>query len=225
MDGVPTAFDEYTSQIKSRERVRDNGEVFTASREVDAMVSLLPASVWSNPSKRFLEPACGHGNIVTQVVKRKITSRLAPSAAPSSEYEFFLLRVVASVYGIDISADNVSETRSRVLGMIQQALPLPRGRQYDAFEASVRHVLNTNIVHGDGLTGLANPSGTPEPFTFTEYRAVRGHRFIRTIQPYRDLANSSHGPAALFSIGDAPRVIPSTHYLSLHVGGDGVGNA
>lgn len=216
----PTA---YVSQIKSRDRVRDNGEVFTASREVDGMLGLLPPETWTDPDKRFLEPACGHGNFITAIIKRKIEADNAPSRRVGPGYEFFLMRTVASVYGIDISHDNVLETRARVLGIVEKAYPHRRGGTTDAFFGSVRHILCTNIVHGDGLTGLAEASnGEPEPFLVVEYVPdLKNKKFERTIRRFVDVAGISDGEASLFDPHPAPVSIEATNYLALHLLAEG----
>ena len=60
------------SQIISRQRVAERGEVFTAEREVNAMLDLV-ANECLRPDSRFLEPACGNGNFLTAILKRKLS--------------------------------------------------------------------------------------------------------------------------------------------------------
>ena len=49
-----------TKQVKSKQRVADHGEVFTAEREVKAMCDLVKTET-ERIDSRFLEPACGDG--------------------------------------------------------------------------------------------------------------------------------------------------------------------
>ena len=58
-------------QVKSRKRVTDHGEVFTAQREVNAMLDLVKQETGRIDS-RFLEPACGTGNFLVEILKRKL---------------------------------------------------------------------------------------------------------------------------------------------------------
>ena len=58
-------------QVKSKKRVADHGEVFTAEREVNAMLDLVKQET-ERIDSRFLEPACGDGNFLTEVLKRKL---------------------------------------------------------------------------------------------------------------------------------------------------------
>ena len=68
------------SQIKSKERVAERGEVFTAEREVNAMCDLV-ANECLRPDSRFLEPACGDGNFLAVILKRKQVPRIENQAA------------------------------------------------------------------------------------------------------------------------------------------------
>ena len=59
--------------MKSGERVRDLGEVFTPNATVQAMLDLLPAEMWEpHPAPTFLEPACGDGNFLVAILDRKL---------------------------------------------------------------------------------------------------------------------------------------------------------
>ena len=124
-------------QIKSKERVKNLGEVFTHKREVESMLDLLPENVYINPLATFLEPACGTGNFLIEILKRKISHN------PSEES---ILKSISAIYGVDISLENVLESRNR---MFAEALPyLSEDGQKRATE-----LLATNIIHGDFLNG------------------------------------------------------------------------
>jgi hypothetical protein len=58
-------------QSRSRQRITDHGEVFTSSREVDAMLDLVKQET-ERIDSRFLEPACGHGNFLAAILERKL---------------------------------------------------------------------------------------------------------------------------------------------------------
>ena len=60
-----------TGQIKSRKRVADHGEVFTGEREVNAMLDLVKSET-ERIESRFLEPACGDGNFLAEILRRKL---------------------------------------------------------------------------------------------------------------------------------------------------------
>ena len=100
-------------QVRSRDRVRDLAEVFTHQREVDAMLDLIPDALDALDVK-FLEPACGTGNFLTEILRRKLHLVQQVRCASQEQYEHQLLRAVASIYGIDISNENVTEARARM---------------------------------------------------------------------------------------------------------------
>ena len=119
--------------VKSGERVRDLGEVFTPNATVQAMLDLLPAEMWkTHPASTFLEPACGDGNFLVASLDRKLervaedyeAGRLAAGDSPNSA-QFHALEALASIYAVDISIDNVVGgtpghelgARSRLLSM------------------------------------------------------------------------------------------------------------
>ena len=88
------------SQIKSKARVKERGEVFTAEREVKAMCDLIPEDIWRDITKTFLEPACGNGNFLVEIFERKLKY---------SKNEKDGLKALASIVGIDIMEDNCFE--------------------------------------------------------------------------------------------------------------------
>lgn len=99
--------------VKSSERVRDLGEVFTPSQTIEAMLDLLPASVWK-PEVTFLEPACGDGNFLVSILDRKlkcIAEDHAKGKLPAGDTveaaQFHALEALASIYAVDISIENV----------------------------------------------------------------------------------------------------------------------
>lgn len=100
--------------IKSKKRVREHGEVFTAEREVKAMCNLIPTEIWQNIESTFLEPACGTGNFLAEILERKL--KLCSSAKDG-------LKALNSLFGIDIQQDNVTETRERLLNMYLDRFP------------------------------------------------------------------------------------------------------
>jgi hypothetical protein len=101
--------------IKSSERIRDLGEVFTPARIVGEVLDLLPQDIW-DPSavKTFLEPACGDGNFLVVVLERKLeritegfVAGSLPAGASIEAAQFHALEALASIYAVDISIDNV----------------------------------------------------------------------------------------------------------------------
>lgn len=127
-----------TGQIKTRNRVRDFGEVFTNEREVKAMCDLIPNETWNNISSTFLEPACGNGNFLVEIYRRKLER---------CENEKDGLNALASIVGIDIQADNVQESRQRLKAMYRDKFP--RANEIALQMADM--ILKNNIICGDSL--------------------------------------------------------------------------
>jgi hypothetical protein len=165
------------SQIKSRERVRDLGEVLTGKREIKAMLSLLPKDVWTaGKQKTFLEPSCGTGNFLEEILQRKIShlelvwekELRGWRTTRKPEAEFQLLQAVASLYGVDICPYNVETSQLRLENVVREwankqwgtsrvrktkhkiSAPLSR-----AFESMLNVILTGNIRQADFL----NPKG------------------------------------------------------------------
>ena len=125
-------------QIKSKERIRNHGEVFTAEREVKAMCDIIPTETWDNIESTFLEPCCGNGNFLVEIFSRKLTR---------CQNERDGLKALASIVGIDVQADNVQESRKRLMLQYCEAFP-------NANELSIllsEGILENNIICGDSL--------------------------------------------------------------------------
>lgn len=125
-------------QIKSKARVREHAEVFTAEREVKAMCDLIPSSVWENIESKFLEPACGTGNFIVEILERKYQR---------CQNEKDGLKALASVVGVDIQEDNCHECRTRLLK--QFITQFPQASELSILLAS--GILANNIICGDFL--------------------------------------------------------------------------
>ena len=149
-------------QIKSRERVRDLAEVYTHKREVDAMLDLVldmfpSAGDPLNTDCTFLEPACGSGNFLEEILRRKLVFVTAERLGQGERYEHRILRCVASIYGIDINQDNILEARDRIRALINSHLDNDLNTKAAArvFVSAVEVILATNITRADTLADAA----------------------------------------------------------------------
>ena len=158
-------------QVRSRRRVVDHGEVFTAEREVNAMLDLVGAET-ERIESRFLEPACGNGNFIAEVLRRKLAVVAARYRRSPDEYQRYAFLAVSSIYGVDILADNVGECRERLFRIVEKDARSNIGGAVDpAFLDAVRYVLEKNVVCGDALT-LKDASGAP--IAFAEWSMLGG---------------------------------------------------
>lgn len=157
-------------QVRSRRRVVDHGEVFTAEREVNAMLDLVGAET-ERIESRFLEPACGNGNFIAEVLRRKLAVVAARYRRSPDEYQRYAFLAVSSIYGVDILDDNVGECRERLFRIVEKDARSNIAAVDPAFLDAVRYVLEKNILCGDALT-LKDASG--EPITFAEWSMLGG---------------------------------------------------
>lgn len=160
------------TQIKSRQRVQDHGEVFTNEREVNAMLDMVRAET-ERIGSRFLEPACGDGNFLAEVLRRKLVVVDSKYRRNLDEWQRYAFLAVSSVYGVDLLPDNASECRERLLRIVID--DAPRGTP-ERFELAIRFLLLKNILCGDALTML-DENGSP--ITFCEWSFVREDRVKR----------------------------------------------
>jgi hypothetical protein len=112
------------SKIISKQRVSDHGEVLTGSREVGAMLDMVRQET-ERIESRFLEPACGDGNFLSEILSRKLAVVGRRYSKSQLEYERYAVLAVSSVYGIDILQDNVQKCRERLGGIFQDADVIP----------------------------------------------------------------------------------------------------
>jgi len=165
-------------QVVSKKRVADHGEVYTRKREVNAILDLVKHET-ERIESRFLEPACGTGNFLTEILNRKL--RVVESRYKKSqlEYERNALLAVSSIYGIDILQDNVAECRKRLFGILDEAYAhLFKGAAKEECRSAVKYILERNIIHGDALT-LKTVGENPRPIVFSEWSPVNGNMLKR----------------------------------------------
>lgn len=166
-------------QIKTRQRVRDLAEVYTHTREVTAMLDLVPemfptVSEPGNTDRKFFEPSAGSGNFLEEILRRKLAFVTAERYRSSTLYEHRLLRAVASIYAIDIDPQNVDESKDR----LRLVLQLHRDNHIHSkpptlgFAGAVKAILDTNIVRANTLTDL-------DKVEWVDYRAGRNGTFRR----------------------------------------------
>jgi SAM-dependent methyltransferase len=210
-------------QVVSKQRVADHGEVYTHSREVNAMLDLVKQET-ERIESRFLEPACGTGNFLMEILNRKLAVVASRYAKSQFEYERYAVLAVSSIYGIDILADNVAACQERLFGVFDTAYTaLFKNETNDACRASVRFILSRNILHGDALTLQTVSAEGGEPITFSEWSAVNGSMLKRRDFKFSHLIDRADSQALpLFSdLGDEsyiPEPIadhPLIHFLEV----------
>ncbi len=160
------------TQVKSRQRVSDHGEVFTAEREVKAMCDLVKQEA-ERIDSRFLEPACGDGNFLAEVLSRKLAVVKKKYRKSPYDWERNSLLALGSIYGVDILADNAQACRNRLYAIWEEEYKnVCKKECTDDTKASARFILERNIVCGNALTLFCvdeNQQDTTEPIVFSEW--------------------------------------------------------
>ncbi|WP_460185378.1 DNA methyltransferase [Thermopirellula anaerolimosa] len=159
--------------MKSKRRVTDFGEVLTPQHIVNAMLDLVKNET-ERIDSRFLEPACGTGNFLVEVLNRKLRVVESRYAKSQVEYERYAILAVSSIYGIDILEDNAEECRQRLFAVFDEAYTrLFKDKAKSQCREAVRYILTKNIVHGDALM-LQTVGENPQPIVFPEWSLVNG---------------------------------------------------
>jgi len=154
----------HDAQIKSKLRVTNHGEVFTHEREVKGMLDLVKNET-ERLDSRFLEPACGTGNFLAEVLNRKLAVLKKKYEKSQPEYEKYGIIVISSLYGIDLLEDNVAECRNRLLEIFEKEYKFIFKHEVNEKYINVlKYLLEKNIECGDALT-MKNKKGNPLIFS------------------------------------------------------------
>ena len=165
-------------QVKSKKRVTEYGEVFTSKREVNAMLDLVKQET-ERIDSRFLEPACGTGNFLTEILERKLKVVEKKYKKNQIDFEKYSIIAISSIYGIDIQKDNVEECRMKLFGIFDwKYTELYKKTAKNECRNSVKYILNRNIIWGDALS-LQTEDKPPKSITFSEWSLVNGSKIKR----------------------------------------------
>ena len=163
-------------QVKSRQRVADHGEVFTAEREVKAMCDLVKQET-ERIESRFLEPACGNGNFLAEVLRRKLAVVKSRYGKSPFDYERYSVLAMTSLYGVDILDDNAEECRQRLFDIWDKKYTAnAKAQANEQCREAVLFILRKNILCGDALTML---QADGSPIVFAEWSLVTGNQMKR----------------------------------------------
>ena len=171
-----------SKQIKSRQRVADHGEVFTADREVNAMIDLIGPEI-ENISTTVLEPAVGEGAFLISILRRRFRNI---SSLEISEYQrkLYALKALSTLYGIDIQQDNVDICRSKlndiIVGFFVDNIS-------ETYIEAISTILKRNIQCGNSLTGYTN---TGRSLMFSEWIFQADGTIYRQDYQYNELVLS-----------------------------------
>lgn len=180
-----------STSIKSRSRVRERGEVFTQSREVNDILALTEAT--SNRYWRFLEPSCGNGNFLEAILRQRLEHLKQDRIEwHHKNREFSVLKILSTIYGVDIAEDNIIECRKRMLKVIFEYMPKKTNK---GFLLALDEILRTNLLIGDMLNGK-------DRIYFVEYTTPIQGKFKRKVYALIDMENNIEKTIQEFPIID-----------------------
>lgn len=205
-------------QVKTKMRVTDYGEVFTSDREVNAMLDLVKQET-ERIDSRFLEPACGNGNFLAEVLKRKLAVVENRYRTSQVEWERNSLIAISSIYGVDILEDNTLECQERLFDLFSKSYLKVFDTKYKLeLLTSVKFILSKNIIWGDA-TSYCIPY-TSKPIIFCEWTPI-GDLIQRKDWVFEFLAEGSY-QISIFDENNEPQIFDKSikdykpvHFLKL----------
>ncbi len=199
--------------MRSRQRVADHGEVFTPPRIVEAMLDLVREES-ERIDSRFLEPACGSGNFLVRVLRRKLAAVELKFGKSDFEKRHYALLGLMCTYGIELLEDNIAECRDNLLAIFADYLNLDES---DDLYRAAGFVLSQNLVHGDALA-MRTALGTP--IVFAEWGYLGKGKFQRRDFRFDTLTQSaafSQAGTIFAELGKHEIFIPTKTYPPLTV--------
>jgi hypothetical protein len=213
------------SLIKSKERIRDHGEVFTPEFVVNDMLSLVNNEVERFDSK-FLEPACGDGNFLAYILEMKLNLLSKKSKNNQVDFEKYAFISICNIYGIDILEDNVLVCKDRLFEVFKKIYTSKFKKNINTeFLDVVRFVIDCNILNGDALS--LKRADNDSYIVFPEWSFLPGNKVKRRDFVFKELADFTPNEDLMYSkreVSDLGSVVfspmpimdyPAVHYLKI----------
>ena len=172
------------SLVKSKKRITDHGEVFTPAWMVEVMLNLVKDET-ERIDSRFLEPACGSGNFLVQILQRKLAAVELKYGKSDFERQHYAMLGLMCLYGIELLPDNIAECRANLLDIFAEYLNLEPS---DDFYRAAVCVLSVNLIHGDAMKMR---TWDDLPITFAEWGYLWKGRYQRRDFSLKSLTLSS----------------------------------
>tara|TARA_Y100001970_G_scaffold273624_1_gene372104 strand:- start:1180 stop:1836 length:657 start_codon:yes stop_codon:yes gene_type:complete len=198
---------ESESIIKSKKRVSDHGEVFTNDREINAMLDLVKQET-ERIDSNFLEPACGDGNFLSNILTKKLDIVENLYKKNQQEFEKYSLLAISSIYGIELLKDNTEKCRKRLFNIFQKRHDTIFSHLNPKLKKSIKFILEKNIIHGDALT-LKSIDANCTSITFCEWSLI-GNKIKRRDFTFSELlGNEEIRALPLFSDAGEEVIFPT----------------
>lgn len=207
--------------MENKKRIKDYGEVFTQKKEVDSILNLVKNETL-NLESRFLEPACGDGNFLVEILSRKISILNSRFKKDKIDFERNSIIALSSLYGIDILSDNIEKLNIRLLDIFIKNYQNNFGEINPDFLKSIKYILKKNLKFGDALNYKIPNSD--KFIVFSEWSMVDLDFIKRRDFTFKDIMayKPIDGPNLFSDLGDdafIPTPIkdyPLKHYLKLY---------
>lgn len=200
-----------TGLVRSKQRVSDHGEVFTPGWLVDDMLDLVDHES-RRIDARVLEPACGSGNFLTRVLRRKLQTVESTYGSSPFERRHHALLGLMCIYGIELLEDNARQCRRELLAVFVDFLGAEAGPDW---LRAAETVLEANIVQGDAIA-MKTASGAA--LTFPEWGYLGKGRYQRRDFRYDALTQRASFEGTLFeALDESDLFTPSTVYPAMRV--------
>jgi len=189
------------SLVRSKQRVADHGEVFTPAWMVEAMLDLVKGET-ERIDSRFLEPACGSGNFLVQILRRKLAAVELKYGKSEFERRHYALLALMCLYAIELLPDNIAECRAKLLEIFAEYLNL---ESCDDLYRVAFYVLSQNLIHGDARK-MCSADGSA--ILFAEWGYLGKGKFQR-----RDFRLDTLTLSSSFSAEDSLFAQPGEHEI------------
>ena len=185
------------TNIKSKQRISDHGEVFTNEREVNAMLDLVNDET-ERIESRFFEPACGDGNFLIKVLERKLSVVERRYKKNSDEYERYSILALSSIYGVELLEDNTNACRNRLYEFWNsEYIKNCKNFCNNETRESAKYIIQRNILNGDALTLR---DSNENPIIFSEWSAINSNKIKRRDFRLDQLLEAQEEQISIFTV-------------------------
>ena len=186
--------------------VNQKNVVYTSDRLVSNMLSCVKDEI-ERIDARVLEPACGDGNFLDAILRNKLNSVVKKYSHSRIDFEFYILRALMSLYGVEIESDTVKICQHRLVQTTKDFYCQEYDeQQWEKFFPIVEYVINTNILCGDALS-LTNPNDE-KPIVFAEWSFLGAYKVKRRDFVYEQLINQADNAEIVVSDRNTEGFIP-----------------
>ena len=151
------------------------------------------------PDSRFLEPACGDGNFLSAILKRKLGELRRKYKKSPRDFEKQSIVALASLYGVDIMFDNVEACRKRLFSIWDSEYnEICKNDASQDARAAAQFIISRNIINGNALTLMrvdAQGNDTSSPIVFSEWSLFGESQMQRSDYTMSDLLFYNDGSA------------------------------